>query len=217
MSEKLWRDGIMTTTLHATKRAKGARSKLTTLRRTGKLPAVLYGYNTETVPIVLDYKETAKAVQRYGIANVFQIDVEGKKVNAVLSEVQRCALKGHVKHVDFLAVNMQEEMQVEIPVVVTGTSIGVKEGGVLTQPIRELTIKVKPANMPESIEVDCSGLAIGDTLFVSDIRDKVSYEIINQDEDALVTVTPPATARDTGQGDDDNQDIKATEAPESQS
>src|SRR5690606_15617237 len=120
-------------------------------------------------------------------------------------------------HVDFLAVNMQEEMQVEIPVVVTGTSIGVKEGGVLTQPIRELTIKVKPANMPESIEVDCSGLAIGDTLFVSDIRDKVSYEIINQDEDALVTVTPPATARDTGQGDDDNQDIKATEAPESQS
>lgn len=217
MSEKLWRDGIMNMTLHATKRSKGARSKLTNLRRTGKLPAVLYGYNTESMPIELDYKETSKAVQRYGIANVFQIEIEGKKVNAVLNEVQRCALKGHVKHVDFLAVNMQEEMQVEIPVVVTGTSIGVKEGGVLTQPIRELTIKVKPADMPESIEIDCSGLAIGDTLFVSNIRDKVSYEIISQDDDALVTVTPPATARDTGQGDDDNQDIKATEAPESQS
>lgn len=207
----------MNMTLHATKRAKGARSKLSGLRKEGRLPAVLYGYNTESMPIVLDYKETSKAVQKYGIANVFQLEVEGKKVNAVLSEVQRCALKGHVKHVDFLSVNMQEEMEAVIPVVVTGTAIGVKEGGVLTQPIRELTIKVKPADMPESIEVDCSGLAIGDTLFVSDLRNKLNYEIVSADEDALVTVTPPATARDTGEGDDDNQDINATEAPESQS
>lgn len=207
----------MSTTLHATKRAKGARSTLTNLRSIGKLPAVLYGYNTESTPIVLDYKETSKAVQKYGGSSVFQIDIEGKKVNAVLNEVQRCALKGHVKHVDFLAVNMQEEMEVEVPIVVTGTPVGVKEGGVLTQPIREITIKVKPANMPESIEVDCSGLAIGDTLFVSDLRNNVNFDIISADEDALVTVTPPATARDTGQGDDDNLDINATEAPESQS
>nr|WP_106782158.1 50S ribosomal protein L25/general stress protein Ctc [Lysinibacillus timonensis] len=209
----------MSVTLQATKRTTGAKSTLTSLRRQGKLPAVLYGYNIESMPIVLDYLETAKAVQNFGRTSVFQIDVEGKRVNAVLNEIQRCARKGTVKHVDFLSINMSEELEVEVPVVLTGDSIGVKTGGVITQPTRLITIKVKPSDMPEQIEIDVSSLDIGDTLSVRDLRDKIQFEVINPDEDTLVTVTPPVTVSDdtAGQGDTENQDIKATEAPESES
>lgn len=202
-----------------TRNTGGVRSKLSKLRKQGQLPAVVYGYNIESTPIVLDYLETAKAVQKYGRTSVFQISIDGKtKVNAVLTEVQRCALKGHVKHADFLSINMSEELEVEVPVVSTGDPIGVKEGGVLTQPVRLVTIKVKPSEMPDSIELDVSGLAMGDSISVADVRSKINFEIINPDEDTLFTVTPPASANNdvAGQGDNDNQDIKASGAPESE-
>lgn len=203
----------MTVVIQAKKRPKGNLNKL---RREGKLPANIYGYNIEATPIVVDYIETRNAVLKHGHASVFKIDVEGKQVNAILQEIQRCPIKGTVKHIDFLSINMSEEIEVDIPVKPVGEAIGVKEGGVLNQPLRELKIKVKPTNMPESLDVDISNLGIGDTLFVSDIRDQFEYEILHNDDETVITITPPATARDAGQGDNDELDVKSTEAPESE-
>ncbi|RTQ89947.1 50S ribosomal protein L25/general stress protein Ctc [Lysinibacillus telephonicus] len=204
--------------LQATRRETGARSTLSKLRNQGQLPAVIYGYNVEVTPVALDYKETAKAVQKYGYTSVFKLDIEGKQVNAVLHEVQRDPIKGLVKHVDFLSINMAEELEVDVPVNIVGNSVGVSEGGVLTQPIRELTIKVKPTDIPESIEIDVSDLAMGDSLSIADVRSRINFNILNADEEVLVTITPPVVVDDetAGQGDDGNQDIKATEAPESE-
>lgn len=206
---------IIVTVIQATKRKTGIRSELTRLRKGGMLPGVIYGYNIENTPISVDYKEIAKEVQQRGRTSIFDIDVEGKRLKALIVEVQRCALKGDVKHVDFLSINMEEEIEVDIPVHAVGTSVGVKEGGVLTQILNVLKVKVKPAEIPERIDVDVSTLGIGDTLFVSDIREKVPYQVLEGDDATIFTVTPPATARDAGQGDDDNQDKSATEAPES--
>ncbi|SOC26302.1 LSU ribosomal protein L25P [Ureibacillus xyleni] len=204
--------------LQAERRQPGPRSSLTQLRNQGKLPAVIYGYNVDAIPVILDYKETAKAVQRYGRSSIFKIDIEGKQVNAVINEVQRCALKGTVKHADFLSINMAEDIEVAVPISIVGEANGVHEGGVLTQPVREITIKVKPTAIPESIEIDVSNLGIGDSLSIADIRNNISYDVISADEDILATVTPPVVINDdtAGQGDDGNQDIKGTETPESQ-
>lgn len=182
----------MTTTLQATKRETKKRSVLTQLRKDGQLAAVLYGYKTETTPIALDYKETAKAVQKYGYTSVFQIDLDGKKVNAILTDIQRDAIKGHVKHVDFLAINMSEELEVEVPISLIGDSVGVREGGVLTQPNHTLKVKVKPSDIPDVVEVDVSALAVGDTLSVGDVKDKFDFVIMAEDDFTLATVTPPA-------------------------
>lgn len=202
----------MSTVLNAKKRETGRRSTLTQLRKEGQLPAVLYGYNTDSTPISLDYKETAKTVQRLGYTSVFTIDVEGKKVNAVLTDIQRDALKGHVKHVDFLAVNMSEELEVEVPVTLIGTSVGVKEGGVLTQPNHTVKISVKPTDMPDHIEVDISDLAVGDTLALSDVRDKLNFTILNEDDYTLATVTPPTQVGEVDDADADKtaDDVEAT-------
>lgn len=207
---------MVSTVLQAVKRKAGVRSELAQLRKEGKLPGVIYGYNIENTPIAVDYREIAREVERKGTTGIFDVDVEGKKVKALIHEIQRHPIKGNVIHVDFLSVNMDEEVDVDVPIHAVGESIGVKEGGVLTQILNTLRIKVKPKEIPEKIEIDISNLGIGDTLFVSDLRDKVNYHILEGDDVTIFTVTPPATARDAGQGDNDNQDVKATEAPESQ-
>ncbi|HWK22907.1 MAG TPA: 50S ribosomal protein L25/general stress protein Ctc [Ureibacillus sp.] len=205
--------------LEAKPRVKGARSTLSKLRNAGQLPAVIYGYNVENKPVTLDYKEIAKAVQKYGRTSVFKINLEGQQISAVLTDIQRCALKGNVKHVDLLSINMAEELEVDVPITVIGEASGVKEGGVLMQPIREIKIKVKPASIPESIEVDVSNVGMNESISIAEIRSTVPFEILNADEDTVIAVTPPVVVNDetAGQGDDENQDIKATEAPESQS
>ena len=77
----------------------------------------------ESTAVSLDARQFAKMLAQFGNKNVFQLDVDGKQINAVLTEVQRCALKGNVKHVDFKSINMAEELEVDIPVTVTGKAI----------------------------------------------------------------------------------------------
>ncbi|WP_374966322.1 50S ribosomal protein L25/general stress protein Ctc [Lysinibacillus sp. RS5] len=182
----------MSTVLTANKREKGRQSSLTQLRQKGAIPGVVYGYQMEPTAISLDARVFAKMLAAFGNKSVFQLDVDGNRINAVLTEVQRCALKGNVKHVDFKSINMAEELEVDIPVTVTGNAIGVADGGFLLQPNREVRIKVNPAKIPETIEVDVTDVAIGTSLYVGDIRQKFSFEILQEDDYTLVTITPPA-------------------------
>ena len=204
----------MTTVLQANMRETGKRSTLTQLRKDGQLAAVLYGYQTESTSISLDYKKTAKAVQQNGYTGVFKIEIDGKTVNVILTDIQRDALKGHVKHVDFLAINMKEELEVDVPVTLIGTSIGVNEGGVLTQPNHTLKVKVKPSSIPDVIEIDVSELAVGDTLSVGNVRNQFTdYAIIDEDDYTLATVTPPAPLVEEVDSDADGHaadDVEAT-------
>ncbi|MEK3764193.1 MULTISPECIES: 50S ribosomal protein L25/general stress protein Ctc [unclassified Solibacillus] len=204
----------MTAVLKAKKRNTGKRSTLTQLRKDGQLAGVLYGYETNTTPISLDYRETAKVVQTYGTASVFKIEVDGKRVNAVLTDIQRDAIKGLVKHVDFLAINMKEELEVDVPVAFIGTSVGVKEGGVLTQPNHTLKVKVNPSDIPDTVEIDVSGLEVGDTLSVGNVRDQFTgFSIVQDDDYTLATVTPPAAPVEDVNADAENvtaDDVEAT-------
>lgn len=181
----------MSTVLEATKRETGARSILTEVRNNGGIPANVYGYKTEATPIIVEAKSLLKELQTNGQNAVFKLNIEGKTVNAVINEIQRCALKGHVKHIDFQAINMSEEIEVEVPITIVGESAGVKEGGVLTQPNRDIKIKVKPSDIPEAIEIDVSNLNVGDTLSLADVRGKINFEVLNDDDYTLATITPP--------------------------
>lgn len=183
----------MSTSIKAKAREAHKRSVKTELRKTGYVPAIVYGFKTESTPIAVNEKELEKTIRTEGRNAILSLDVDGKKVNAVLKEVQKEPLKGKLIHLDFLAVSMRQELEVEVPVVATGTSVGVKEGGVLQQPNRELKLTVKPSDIPENIEVDIAELAIGDTLTVGDIRDKVDFTIVDEDDVVLVTVSTPVS------------------------
>ena len=171
------------------------------LRNSGFIPAVVYGYQVESQSIAVNEKDFTKTLREVGRNGVMKLEVDGKSVNVVLSDYQMNILKGQMIHADFLAINMTEELEVNVVVNVTGNSVGVSEGGMLQQPNRELTITVKPSDIPESIDIDVSSMAIGDNLTVADVRDKIDYAIMNEDDYTLVTVSAPRVEEETEESD----------------
>ncbi|MBD7946263.1 MULTISPECIES: 50S ribosomal protein L25/general stress protein Ctc [Psychrobacillus] len=178
----------MATIIKAQKRSQKENSKL---RNSGYIPAVVYGFKVDSQPIAVDEKDLTKTLREVGRNGVMKLDVEGSSVNVVLNDYQMNILKGQMIHADFLAINMKEELEVSVTVNTTGTSIGVSEGGLLQQPNREVTVLVKPSDIPDSIEVDVTETAIGDTITVGDVREKVNYTIVEDDDFTLVTVSAP--------------------------
>jgi large subunit ribosomal protein L25 len=181
----------LTTTVKTQTREKGKHSNLTELRHGGFVPAVVYGYKTDSTTISVNELDLLKTLREVGRNGVMKLDVDGKSVNVVLSDYQMDSLKGKFVHADFLAINMADELEVNVVVHLIGDASGVREGGVLNQPNRELTVKVKPSDIPDSIDIDVSELAIGETLTVGDVRKKVKFNVINEDDFTLASVGAP--------------------------
>lgn len=184
----------MSTTIQSEARVPSKQSVLTKLRKEGFVPAVVYGYKTEATSISVKERELMKTLHITGRNGVIQLNVDGKDINVVLNDYQSDALKGEIQHADFLAINMTEELEVDVLVHLVGESVGLKEGGVLQQPNREVTIKVKPSDIPDTFDIDISTLQIGETITVAEIRAKSKYEILNEDDHALVLISSPRTA-----------------------
>jgi len=184
----------MSTTIQSEARVPSKQSALTELRKEGNVPAVVYGYKTEATSISVKERELLKTLQITGRNGVIKLNVDGKDVNVVLNDYQSDVLKGQIKHADFLAINMTEELEVDVTIHLIGEAVGLKEGGVLQQPNREVTIKVKPSDIPETFDIDISKLQIGETITVAEIRANSKYEILNEDDHALVLISSPRTA-----------------------
>ncbi|WP_203248959.1 50S ribosomal protein L25/general stress protein Ctc [Sporosarcina beigongshangi] len=183
----------MSTTIQSEMRTTAKQSTLTQLRQNGIVPAVVYGYNTEATTISVKERDLLNTLRVTGRNGVIKLNVDGKSINVVLNDYQSDALKGHIHHADFLAINMTEELEVDVSVNLVGDSPGVKEGGTLQQPNREVTVKVKPSEIPETFDIDISQLQIGETITIVDIREKSQYEILNDDDYALVLISAPRT------------------------
>lgn len=199
----------MSTAIQSEMRTTAKQSTLTQFRKNGIVPAVVYGYNTEATTISVKERDLLKTLRVTGRNGVIQLNVEGKPVNVVLHDYQSDPLKGHIHHVDFLAINMTEELEVDVSVNLVGASPGEKEGGTLQQPNREVTIKVKPSEIPETFDIDISQLQIGETITIADIREKSQYEILNDDDYALVLISAPRT-----QAEMDDLESETTETTE---
>lgn len=186
----------MSNTIQAQVREKAQQSKLTELRQGGGIPAVVYGYQTEATSISINGRDLLKTLRVTGRNGVMKLQLEDKLINVVLNDYQAEPLKGDIVHADFLAINMTEELEVEVQVNLVGESVGEKAGGVLQQPNREIVIKVKPSEIPEAFDIDISALEIGETITVADIREKSKYEILSEDDHALVLISAPRTEED---------------------
>lgn len=192
----------------------------TSLRAKGFVPAVVYGYKTKSTAIAVEEIELIKTLREVGRNGVMKLDVDGKSVNAVLTDYQQDPIKGHLVHADFLAINMSEELEVSVNVTPVGDAAGVNEGGSLTQANYQVTVRVKPSDIPDHIEVDVSELAIGDTLTLGEVRDKIDFEVLEEDDYALFSVAAPRSddeleELDSTDEETDATDVEATEeAPE---
>ncbi len=177
--------------LKAVSRGDLGRARAKKLRRTGVVPAVLYGPRTKPLALQVDAKELGKITKRGARANLFielQMDDSGKAAKrlALLQEVQQHPTSDKILHVDFREISMTEKLTTRVAVVAVGEPPGVKEGGVLNQVLHELTLRCLPKDLPDRIEVDVSKLTIGKSIPISELTPPANVEIVAADKTAAV-------------------------------
>ncbi len=163
------------------------------LRRSGRVPGVLYGGEGEPLTFDVDARELRIALASAGA--VVDLSVDGEHATpVVLKEAQRDPVRGQTIHVDMLRVRLDEAIHAVVPLELTGTedAPGVKEGGVLEQITRELNVEALPTAIPESVVHDIGEMQIGETIALSAVVMPQGVTLLDDTEEAIVaTLSPP--------------------------
>ncbi|HEY9901701.1 MAG TPA: 50S ribosomal protein L25/general stress protein Ctc [Candidatus Sericytochromatia bacterium] len=184
----------MDVTVECQKRAEG--SKPNALRRSGLIPAVLYGHKgAESVELTLTAK-TAETLLKKATVNNTLVDVQIPDLSwtgkALLREVQTHPWKRtEIYHLSFFSVAAQESLNVAVPLHFVGEAAGVKDGGVLEPILTELQVQCAPGNIPESIEIDVSHLQAGDVLRIEELVLPQGVTSLIEPGEMVVTIAAP--------------------------
>lgn len=166
------------------------------LRHQGLIPAIVYGAKQNPVPVVVDPKRILEIVHsESGVNTIFQLDLAGKEArrHVMIKEYQVDPVKGELIHADFVRIQMDEVIEVDVPVQVTGEAAGVKlDGGILDHVTRQVRVSCLPRDIPEHVTIDVTPLKIGDALRVSDLPKSDTYRMLSDADLTLVVVSPPA-------------------------
>jgi large subunit ribosomal protein L25 len=151
-------------------RATGSRSARR-LRRAGRVPAVVYGTGIDPVPVTVEARQLRAALgTEAGLNAVVTVQVDGASYPTLARELQRHPVRGTVQHVDFVVVDLALETHADVPVNLVGEAVELQRSdGVLDQQMFALTVRARPADIPAHLELDVSGLTVGDALRVSDL------------------------------------------------
>jgi len=166
------------------------------LRYEGKVPAVLYG-GKEQYHFAVSATDLKPAIYTPDV-HFIDLDIEGKKFQAILQDAQFHPLTDQVRHVDFLELNDKKEVSLNVPIKLTGTSPGVKVGGKLVQKLRSLRVKALPKNLPQYIEVSLESLEVGKSVRVEDVQVE-NAKVLNNADDTIVSVVMSRALRQAEQ------------------
>jgi large subunit ribosomal protein L25 len=158
-------------TLHAVPRPPQGKRPARRLRNEGKVPGVVYGLGGDPVPLTVEWRELRAAlVTEQGLNAVINLEMDGERTPTLVKEMQRHPVRRNVLHVDFIRVDLDKPVDVDVPVHLEGEAEAVqREGGVIDQTLTSLQITAKPADIPAQVTVDISDLEIGSAKHVSDI------------------------------------------------
>ena len=158
-------------------------------RRAGRVPAIIYGRDQEPMAISVDLVALDKQLHISGFfARVFEIDVEGRKLRALVRDCQRDPVIGRPLHVDFLSVSAATMVDVDVNVLFENEdkSPGLKNGGVLNIVLHQIPLRCQADQIPDSVKIDLSGLDIGDVIHLSEVTLPPGTEVSAADADATV-------------------------------
>lgn len=179
--------------LSADKRSEHGKGPTGRLRRTGRVPGIVYGYETEPTAVHVDALELYHALHTEAGRNaLIRLDVAGETTLVIARDLQIHPIRQEVQHVDFLAVDRDAQISVEIPIHLLNEDDVENDGGVLNLVTYSVSIAVKPMDVPNALEVDVTGMAIGDVKRVGDLiglPDGADFEI--DAEEPVVTITAP--------------------------
>ena len=164
-----------------------------TLRKSGFLPAVMYGEGVPAQPLAISYKEFMVALNAAGESTLVKLDVDGKSFNVLIHDVSYDPVSDLPVHADFHAVRMDKVIRTHVPLEFVGESPAVKnDGGVLVKVVQELEVEALPQNLPHELTIDLSSLvSIGSTLHVKDILLPVGVTLIADADETIAVVDAP--------------------------
>jgi large subunit ribosomal protein L25 len=179
--------------LKSEKRQSIGKGESRSLRRGGRIPAVLYGPDAQTVSLSINEHEFATLLKNAKSSQqLIKIDTDdGEQHSAMIKELQTKPVTGEFLHVDFYKVDMNRKVRAHVPVIVKGKSIGVEMGGLLQIIRRKLEILCLPLEIPEAIEIDVTDLDVGDSIHVEEILLQDGIEIPADVNFTVITVLAP--------------------------
>jgi large subunit ribosomal protein L25 len=179
-------------TLAARPRAGTGKGEARALRREGRVPAIAYGGGLAPQALSVDALELYHALRTEAGENaVLRLDVEGDTHLAMAREVQRHPVKRITLHVDFVAIDRNQPVNVEVPLVLEGQPAGADEGGVLEQQLHALPIEVLPLEVPDQLVLDVSAMQIGEVLRVADVPVPDGVTVHEDLERTIATLNVP--------------------------
>jgi large subunit ribosomal protein L25 len=184
---------MATAQLSASTRVTTGKGAARTLRSAGQIPAVIYGHAREPLALAIPTREFEKLLERVSAeSTVIELDLAGGVARTLIREIQRHPFKKQILHIDFQELVAGEKVSVNVPIVLTGTPEGVRvSGGILSQVMSELSIRVDPVNIPRRIEADVTNVVIGHSLHVSDLKVPAGVEILDDADATIAVVSAP--------------------------
>lgn len=178
--------------IQATVRQLGNKGSNHRLRRSGMIPAVVYGSDVNNLPIQVDALALDQALRHQTTNKPFRMQLDGKEFQVMVYELQRHPLKGNVLHADFKQINMNEKVHTSVPIVLTGHP----ELGVATLVRHSVEIRCLPGEIPEVFSVSVEGLNIGDVILVRDLDIATGIELEIDEMEVVISVLAPKASSD---------------------
>ena len=200
-------------TIQGTKRENVGKKSTKALRDAELVPCVVYGGEQ---PLHFSTEEKSfKNLVYTPEAHTVVIELDGKKIDAVLQDIQFHPITDKILHVDFYQLSANKPVVMSVPVRITGRAKGVVAGGVLRQSFRKLTLKAIPANLPDEIVIDVTPLRIGNKLYVGDIKND-AYTFLHPDNAVIAAVKMSRNAMKAGAAMVDEDEDEEEVAPEAE-
>lgn len=186
-------------TLNARKRTELGKNAVRQLRKVGDIPAILYGHKEEPVALTLSEHDVHLAIN-HG-ERLITLDIDGEATSALFKDIQWDTYGREILHADFTRIDLNEIVEVVMPVRLVGTPMGVKNGGVLTQTTSEVTVRCPACYIPEELKVLVNGVKLNGKLHLSDIKLPRGSELVESLETVLCTCAELAEAPEPAEGD----------------
>lgn len=210
---------MVRSTLNVRPRKRTGKSGAREIRKEGNIPAILYGNGMEPTALVVEPEALRRALSNSAGRNtVLELEIEGSEETAgkfsMLREIQKDPLRDRVMHIDFLAIDMEKPVTVSVPVNTNGRSEGERKGGRLEKLMRAIEMECLPSDIPDSVEIDVSGLDIGDSVDVAALGLGEGVRPTRSGEEKVVHVIAERVKEEETAEEEAEEEVEAAEEAE---
>jgi len=185
------------------------------IRKSGKIPSVLYYKGEQTISISIDKQVLYQAIK--SDQRIYEMDIKNESQYVMIKEIQYHPVTDEMIHVDFMRVRRSEKMTISVPITLIGKPVGVTEGGILSQAMNQIEISCYPTNVPEHIEVDVEHLELNSSVSIADVSvDDEDIDILSASDLNVASVIPPAAEEEPVLSDEEisDEDVSDEDAVE---